>query len=257
MNKKKYEQLKLWFLDYADSFLDDPEADIENILLKKEHTLRVCMEMALISEDLSPEDKILSLTAALLHDVGRFEQLKRYRTFSDFKSEDHASLGVKILKELNLLKDLDSVEVELIYFAVENHNKAEIIPGCSFQTETITKLLRDSDKLDIWHVVIDYYQYRKEYENPSLVHNLPFGEDVCDSVFQAVERREIIYYDLLETVVDIKILQMSWIYHLNTQKALVLASERSYLEGIFNTLPQTEHIIRIYQSMKKYLISNL
>lgn len=257
MQEKEYDNLKIWFLKYTDSFLDYPEADIENILLKKEHTLRVCKEMELISKELSPKDKILALTVALLHDVGRFEQFRIYRTFSDFKSEDHASLGVRILKELGLLNNLDPMDVELIFFAVENHNKAEIDPDCSFQTETITKLLRDADKLDIWHIVIDYYKVRREYDNPSIVHNLPFGDDVCIPVFQAVERRSIISYDLLETVVDIKILQMSWIYHLNTKKALELASERSYLEGIFNTLPQTERITRIFKTMKEYLIENI
>ncbi|WP_162096629.1 HD domain-containing protein [Desulfotalea psychrophila] len=232
MQEKEYDNLRTWFLKYTDSFLDYPEADIENILLKKEHTLRVCQEMELISKELSPEDKILALTVALLHDVGRFDQLRIYRTFSDFKSEDHASLGVKILKELDLLKDLDPVDVELIFFAVENHNKPEIVPDCSFQTETITKLLRDADKLDIWHVVIDYYKVGGEYDNPSLVHNLPFGDDVCASVFQAIEKRDIISYDLLETVVDIKIFKWAGFIILTPGKLL--------------SWPQKDLILKVY-----------
>ena len=36
---------------------------------------------------------------ALLHDVGRFEQYKRYGTFNDRKSVNHAALGVEIMKK--------------------------------------------------------------------------------------------------------------------------------------------------------------
>ncbi len=257
MEIKEYDDLKTWFIEYTDSFLSHAEADIENILLKKEHTLRVCEDMELISGKLSPEDKILALAVALLHDVGRFEQLKVHGTFSDSRSEDHASLGVKILKEMDVLKALDPLEAHVIFIAVENHNKAKIVQGLSEQAETICKLVRDADKLDIWHVVIEYYKDGREKDNPALVHSLPLGDDVCIPVFEAIERRDTISYDLLQTVTDIKILQMGWVYDLNTDKALELVAERAYLEDLFNTLPQTDRISLIYRRIKEYLRTTL
>lgn len=257
MKMKDFNNLKIWFLKYSDRFLEYPDIDIENIILKKEHTLRVCENMKLISKDLSPNDKILALAVALLHDVGRFEQWRIYRTFSDQKSEDHALLGVRILKDLNILKTLDPLEVELILIAVENHNKAQIMTGLSKRAETISKLVRDADKLDIWHVVIEYYKDGREKTNPSLVHNLPFGTDVCTSVFNAVGKKGIIPYKLLETVVDMKIFQMGWVYDLNTNYAVELTIKRGYLEDIFNTLPKTDRISHLYKSMKEYLSETL
>ncbi|MBI9101759.1 MAG: HD domain-containing protein [Spirochaetales bacterium] len=257
MKIREYDELESWFLVYTEGFLSHPGADIENLLLKKDHTLRVVRDMDLIAGELSPEDRILALAAALLHDVGRFEQLRIHGTFSDFKSEDHASLGVRILKELNILRDLDPFEAEIILIAVENHNKAAITAGLSERASLISKLVRDADKLDIWRVVIEYYKDGREKDNPSLVHNLPYGQDVCTPVYEAVERRESVSYDLMESVADMKVLQMGWVYDLNTNKALALAESRGYLEGVFNTLPQTERTLRIFGSMKEYLRTKL
>ena len=45
----------------------------------------------------------LAAYCGLLHDIGRFEQLKRYNTFVDSKSIDHGLLGYEILKEDNYI----------------------------------------------------------------------------------------------------------------------------------------------------------
>lgn len=255
MTKIEYNNIKEWFLSYTDTFLNIPDIDLENIKLKKYHTLRVCENMQLISKDLSENNKILALTVALLHDVGRFEQLRLYGTFSDVNSVDHASLGIKILKELGVLNNLEHFESEIIYIAIENHNKAEIVTGLSNKSLPISKLIRDADKLDIWRVVIEYYKDGREKSNPSLVHNLPYGTDVCIPVYNSVKNKGIIRYSILETVVDMKIFQMAWIFDINTNYALSLILERGYIEGIFNTLPKTKRIKNLYLIMKEYLIN--
>ena len=253
MNTSDYNKLKRWFLNYTDSFLSEPNADKENILLKKQHTLRVCDNMALISTELSDNDQLIALASALLHDVGRFEQLKRYGTFSDFKSEDHASLGVRVLKELGTLHFLAPDEAKLIVTAIENHNKAQVASGLSSRTLQICNLLRDADKLDIWKVVIGYYKKGSEKQNPTLVHHLPTGKDVSYKVYQTLNNQEIVSFSILESVIDLKLVQMGWIYDINTPKALKLVIERGYLAAIYQTLPATKHINELYQMMQKHL----
>jgi hypothetical protein len=213
--------------------------------------------MALICTDLSGNDQIIALTTALLHDVGRFEQLKRYGTFSDFKSEDHAALGVSIIKELNIIAFLDPIEAQLIITAVENHNKAVIEEGLSDRTMQICKLLRDADKLDIWQVVIGYYKEGLEKDNLTVVHNLPVGKNVSIPIYDALKKQNIVPFSMLETIVDIKVVQMGWIFDINTNKALALTAERGYLDTIYKTLPQTDYIDNLYQMMKKYLSDNV
>ena len=69
------------------------------IALKVEHTYRVAglAEGIAADEGLAAEDIDLAWLCGLLHDIGRFEQVRRYGTFSDARSESHAALGVHVL----------------------------------------------------------------------------------------------------------------------------------------------------------------
>jgi putative nucleotidyltransferase with HDIG domain len=123
---------KKWFLDYVDQF-SSPEVFIqENIKLKIEHTARVCENILLLAkaEKVGEEGSKLAETIALFHDLGRFEQFMKYRTFKDSESENHALLGVKILKNTKILSHLPLRERNIIMKAVEYHNLMEI-PGCA------------------------------------------------------------------------------------------------------------------------------
>ena len=78
----------------------------ENIERKIKHTFRVmdlCEEIA-ESLNLTKEDITLAKLCGLLHDIGRFEQWNRYKTFVDSKSVDHGDFGSKHLKEKNFIR---------------------------------------------------------------------------------------------------------------------------------------------------------
>ena len=55
--------------------------------------------------NLSEEDILLAELIGLLHDIGRFEQIKNYHTFLDKESIDHAEYGNKILFEDDLIRN--------------------------------------------------------------------------------------------------------------------------------------------------------
>ena len=97
------------------------------IALKIAHTYRVSEFAKIISTDLklSNEDIVLAELIGILHDIGRFEQVKRYDTFKDRISVDHAKLGVEILKENNFIYKFCDEEKyhNIILKAIENHNK--------------------------------------------------------------------------------------------------------------------------------------
>ena len=50
------------------------------------------------------EDENLAKLIALLHDIGRFEQIRLYHTFSDKDSINHAEFGAKLLFEDGLIR---------------------------------------------------------------------------------------------------------------------------------------------------------
>ena len=80
------------FNDYVEKY----DTSNEKIKLKIDHTYRVselCEKIASSLEMTNEEIDIAWLTG-LIHDIGRFEQVRRYGTFNDSKSIDHARLGV-------------------------------------------------------------------------------------------------------------------------------------------------------------------
>lgn len=76
------------------------------IKLKIDHTYRVaglCQSIAR-SLKLSEQDVDIAWLLGMLHDIGRFEQIKRYGTFNDAASVDHAELGADILFKEGLIR---------------------------------------------------------------------------------------------------------------------------------------------------------
>lgn len=74
-------------------------AQDEKVKLKIDHTYRVaalCEQIAQ-SISLSSDDVDIAWFSGLLHDVGRFEQLRWFGTFNDAQSIDHAMYGAEIL----------------------------------------------------------------------------------------------------------------------------------------------------------------
>lgn len=136
-----------------DDYTKNYDMTKEKIKLKYNHSFRVMNLSEKYAKILgfNEEDIYLAKIIGLLHDIGRFEQLRIYDTFSDLKSIDHASLGVKILFEDNLIKNFYDKEedYEIIKFAIENHNKM-ILPVIDDERAMMhAKLIRDTDKLDI------------------------------------------------------------------------------------------------------------
>jgi hypothetical protein len=97
-------------------------------------------------------------TAALFHDIGRFEQLVRYGTFSDHHSVNHAELGVSVLESEGVLAGLQPEDRDGLGRVIRNHNRFAISEGESGFHLAQSRLLRDADKLDIFRILIDFYR---------------------------------------------------------------------------------------------------
>lgn len=228
-----------WFADYCRSFYGDDDADNRNIRLKEEHTRQVCAIMARLTASLAlPEaDRLVAEAVALFHDLGRFEQYRRYRTFKDATSTNHALLGARILAEQGVLEPLAPEERRLIGEAVALHNVFRLPPDLDERSLLHLKLIRDADKLDIWRVFCDYYA-QPPAERPSAV-GLGFAElpECMAEVVEAVVRGELVNLAVLRTLNDFKLLQLSWVYDLNFGESGRLFLERNYLARLAATLP--------------------
>ena len=136
------------FHDYVQQF------DLNNIDLKRkyEHAYRVMHWIKVLAQsiDLKEEDVELSCIIGLLHDIGRFEQLKETNTYDDMKFE-HADFGADYLKNSSFLEQCHIPEEwkMVIVTATQLHNKYSIPDYLDERTLQFVKLIRDADKIDI------------------------------------------------------------------------------------------------------------
>ena len=138
------------FYEYVSRY--NPED--EKIMVKIEHIQRVAKNANDIAENLklTREDIDLAWLIGLLHDIGRFEQVRLYHTFNDGKSVNHAEIGTKILFKNGLIREFieDKQYDEIIKIAILNHNRPAIETGLTERQLLHSKIIRDADKVDIY-----------------------------------------------------------------------------------------------------------
>src|SRR5690606_22584377 len=139
---------------YIKKFRYEDYESQQNIDLKVEHSLRVAEGITTIGKQMGLTDSELNLVQiiALFHDIGRFEQYDRYRTFSDHRSEDHAELGIRIILRHNILEIFNADIRNLICCSIRYHNRRSLPPEEKDPCLFYSRLLRDADKLDILKV---------------------------------------------------------------------------------------------------------
>jgi len=243
-----------FFNEYINSFEDLKEEQIRNFKIKKEHSMRV----AEISRELTAalqlgnQDRKIAWLAGLFHDIGRFSQLVNHNTFNDSKSLDHAELSAEILDKEEFLQKIDCNEVDLIYNAIVLHNKFELPKKLSERQLLHAKLLRDADKLDIFQVLTDYYTNRNSVPNHTLTWELPKGLEVSPAVKKDIIAGKLVMKKDVVSEIDVKIMQLSWVFDINFKPTFEHLLQNRYLEKIYNTLPKNDIIFDIYRKVKVY-----
>lgn len=144
-----------------DAYVSAYDPTNPRIALKVDHTLRVAAlcERVARAAGLSPADVDLAWLLGLLHDIGRFEQVRRYDTFNDAASASHAALGVEVLFGKGgdgqpLLRRFlpDASTDELLRTAIATHSAYRLPDGLDPRTRALCEVLRDADKVDILRV---------------------------------------------------------------------------------------------------------
>lgn len=253
IDKKRIADLKNWFYIYVNNYKYGDSEFQQNIALKEDHTRGVVKEILDIGKalELNSNELHLAEIIALLHDIGRFEQYARYKTFMDRKSEDHAKLGIKILKKYGVLNEFDESIKSIILRTIMYHNHAALPQKETEPCLFFTKLLRDADKLDIWRVVTDYYHQKNGRRNGALELDLPDTPGFSDEVYQDLMNERIVDIKHVKNLNDFKLLQMGWVFDINFDPTLHYIKSRRYLEMIRDVLPESEKIQKIFENLSK------
>ncbi|MDI6889761.1 MAG: HD domain-containing protein [Thermodesulfovibrionales bacterium] len=246
---------KNWFSDYCKSFYSSNMGDQKNIYLKEEHTLNVCKNTIEIARELSlgNNDMMLAETVALFHDIGRFPQYAKYRTFRDSISVNHGLLGAQTLLEEKTLQNLSDNEQELVIQAVRFHNAFSIPKIEKKDIIFFIRLIRDADKLDIWRVFIEYYESPEEERASAVGLGLSDTTDYSEDVLSCIHRGRMAYLSKVKTLNDFKLMQLSWIYDLNFRTSFRLLLERGYIDRITSKLPQSDDIKKASSTLKEFV----
>jgi putative nucleotidyltransferase with HDIG domain len=247
------------FDEYIDSFSGLSMEQQTNFAIKKDHSLRVAEIATWLADKLklTEVEKSLAFAIGLFHDIGRFKQLVEFDTFNDAKSVDHADYSVQVLKEGSFLEGLSEKQIEMLLTAIEFHNKREIPKTLTEEGLLFAKIIRDADKLDIFKVITDYYANSKATPNHTLTWEMPKGNSISTGVAKQILSGILVSKDKIENEMDIKIMQLSWVYDINFKATFEAIVQKRFLEKIYNSMSKNDQVIEIYRKVKVYTENEL
>ena len=248
-----------WFRDYVQSYYSDDSYVQMNITSREEHTYRVCKNSVMIGRDikLDGEQLWIAETTALFHDIGRFEQFKTYKTFSDRRSQNHAALSVKRLQQTNLLERVPADEKSIILKAISYHNLYTLPDHETPRCLLYARLLRDADKLDIWPEMMEYESKRHSHPNAAIEQDFIDTQDYSPDFIERIINSQCIDVVETKTYTDIKLCMLSWIFDINFLPTYLYIHRHKYVDRLVESLPKTADIKRAQEHVQTYLQNKL
>ena len=251
-------KLETKFKEYTDRY----DSSATKIRLKIYHTSQVATlsEQIAASLNLSDEDILIAWTCGMLHDIGRFEQLRRFDTFIDSISVDHANFGADLLFKEGLYEEMVDTtsslapdQKDLIEKVIRVHSAFRIPEDYTDREKMFSNILRDADKLDIFRV-------NTEVE-PSEIFNKPMEEIrasyVSDEVKNAFNEKRCIKRDERHTPIDFFIAHICLVFELVYPKSARLADEMGYLRKMLSFKPTNEEtaewFIYMNETIRKFI----
>lgn len=241
------------FREYTENY----NSQDEKVRLKIEHTYRVSELCECIARSLKLNEEEISLAwlLGILHDIGRFEQLKNYGTFVDAQSIDHAMYGAEILFEQGKIRDFieNEREDELIRKAVAYHSAYHLPQELDERTKMFCQILRDGDKIDILKVNVDFPLEE--------IYNVTTNElrscKVSEAVMEAFKEGHAVYRGLKKTPADYVTGHISLVYELIYPKSIALVKEQGYLQKLMDfqsdNVETQKQFEQIREIMNRYL----
>ena len=239
-------------MDIFAEYVSHYNAQDEKVKLKIEHTYRVAglCERIAVSEKLSQEDISLAWLCGMLHDIGRFEQLKNYGTFIDADSIDHALLGSEILFDEGKIQDyLEQPSDELCAFlrrVISCHSAYRVPKDYDERTKLFADILRDADKIDILKVNVEVPL--EEIYNVS-TDDLMQAE-VTKEVMQSFSEEHAILRVLKRTPVDHVVGHISLVYELVFPISLKVVKEQGYLDKLMRFPSQNPKTLEQFEQLR-------
>lgn len=275
------EHIKKTFQEYTDRY----DSANPKIKLKIDHTYRVadlCEQIAQ-SLELSAAEVDLAWLSGMLHDVGRFEQLRRYNTFSDAQSIDHARFAVELLYDEGLITDyvpeISTTELvagartwrsmggvneshtsqsedmplsdisQTLRIAIGEHSAYRIQKELDERTRMFCQILRDADKVDIFRVICDTpMEEVYGFQTKDILRSA-----ITPEVMQAFYEHHAVLRKLKKCPADYIVAHGSLTFELVYSESLRIAKEQGYLKQMMSFQSENPDTAEIFEDLRKDL----
>lgn len=234
---------EVWFAEYAARFRSAEEqrsdGDVRPLLLKEEHTAAVLRHARLLVDTEKPGPLVARacLLAALYHDVARFPQYSRWRTFKDSLSANHGLLGVSVLKQEARLVDEHPQVRALVLAAVGMHNRFSVPEGIAADLRLVTDMVRDADKLDIFRIMAEHLGGPGPYSDTVILSVRDEPAQWTPKVVQDALAGRVASYADLRFINDFRLLLGTWIFDLRFAATRRRLAASGLVVGLLAPLP--------------------
>lgn len=220
------------------------------IHLKIVHTYAVVaiMDELTAAMQLTPAQCALARVIALLHDIGRFEQWRRYHTYVDHLSIDHAVFSCQLLFEEGLIREfIEPGYDDLIETAIRQHNRYRI-DAVDEACALYVHLIRDADKLDNFRV--------KEVESIETMLGISLEElereTITPVVYEQFASCQSIYAPSRQTHLDMWLSWIAFIFDLHFDYSRQYVRDHDLLKRPFTrVIPRDSKTLEQYRTLEK------
>lgn len=226
-----FEYAKERFIEFIKNSYDINDKKVNH---KLNHTFHVIENSKYLCDKLNLDDetKEIAMIIALLHDIARFNQAKELKSFrEDINNYDHATLGVKLLFEKNLIRNfiqLDKYD-EVIKIAIANHSKYEVdFDNMNDEQILYSKIIRDADKLDSFRAKYEEDVYTMANITKDEIEN----SMVSDNIYNDFMNEKTILSKDRKTPIDIWISYIAFIFGLYYKESLEYVNRLNYVNKL-------------------------
>ena len=231
--------LLAWFDRFVDGYRQ-PDGSLSAMAeLKYRHThLVTANAVAIAALEPWPESwRCCAWAAGLLHDVGRFPQLKQFKSFNDAITVNHAECSHNHIVAGGALDAWPADWRSAVLTAVRHHNARHVPEGLPEFDLAMLQVVRDADKLDIYRVFQNAILTGQVGKNPEMILGANLSNIPNANSLGHLRDRTQMAYSELTTLGDFLIMQLVWMHDLNCRGAFRLILEREILDFIASQLP--------------------
>lgn len=234
----QYENVLKEFKRYVEQF----DRQDEMIAMKISHSYHVAEIAKILGKrlELTEENLVLVKTIGLLHDIGRFVQYEKTKSYNDATTKiDHGALAVNYLFNDKHIKDfaIPKKYYSIIEKSIYNHNKLEIEANLTEEELFYVHLTRDADKIDI-------------FRHDAMMENI-FIKPISPKVKEAFFKHHLIDLNEEKTKSDRVLIELAYIFDIHFKEAFELLKDTDNLELYLSVIEVDKGLEEEFEQIKK------